>query len=186
MTESLRSLAGATMALWLGAVLMTGAAAAIAFPAMRELSPALIEFAGHEQDHWSIVAGHTMMPVFRVLDFATLALAAVALVLSAITLTTRSGKFGRSIWIAALLGAALLGGHHALVRSPAMATTVHAYWDAARAGNTDEAAQHKEVFDAAHPVASRVLKAESALLALAIAGWAFSPRREYLAGKESA
>jgi len=76
MTESLRSLAGATMALWLGAVLMTGAAAAIAFPAMRELSPALIEFAGHEQDHWSIVAGHTMMPVFRVLDFATLALAA--------------------------------------------------------------------------------------------------------------
>ena len=177
MNTPLRSLAGASLALWLGAVLMTGAAAAIAFPAMRDLAPALAQFPAHPEDHWSITAGHVMLPVFRVLDFATLALSSVAVVCTGLSVRACTGRVAIALWLVGLVGAGGIGVHHALDRSPHMDALATAWWDAASDGDEATAQAKKQAFDDLHPVASAALKAESALLLLAIGGWAFAPLR---------
>jgi len=112
-----------------------------------------------------------MMPIFRVLDFATIAFAAIALITTLAAFASTRCKVGKILWLACLLGASGLGIHHALVRSPKMVQDVQAYWLAAHEGDEARASEYKAVFDEVHPRASAVLKAESALLLLAIAGW---------------
>ena len=181
-----RSIAGVTMALWLGAVLMTGAAAAIAFPEMRELGPVLPAFAGHEPEHWSIAAGHVMLPIFGVLDYATLALSGLAVVFTGLSIRSCAGRAGIALWLVGLIGATALGGHHALVRSPEMREDAHAYWEAAREGDEETAARRRVEFETAHPVASNILKAESGLLFLGVVGWSLTRTRDGETATEAA
>lgn len=172
-----RSIAGALMALWLGLVLMTGVAAAIAFPQMKDLAPVLPEYAGHEEHHWSIAAGHVMLPTFRVLDYATLALAVLSVVFAGVCIRACTGRLAITLWLVGLLGASAVGGHHALVRSPQMQDNAHAYWQAMRNKDEDPSVVYSYRVDFAldHQFASYALMAEAALLFLALVGWAATP-----------
>lgn len=159
------------MGLWCGMTIAIGAVAATIFPAMRRLDPSLPDYADFPDAHWSIGAGSIMNPLFHMLDWASLALAGIALltlILGAafgmIRLATASGTL-RTL---ALLCAVIALGYSVFSLRPAMDADLSAYHSAARAGDHATALIHKDAFDHAHPRASLLI-----IMTLCFAGLAF-------------
>lgn len=161
------------LGVWAGAVVMSGATAAVIFPQMRELDPTLEAFAATPGEHWVIAAGWVMARVFWVMDAVQLGCAGVA-ALTLIALVWMRGVFGiRFVLLRVLLvGAAVatLLWYLMAVAQP-MSTDLAGYWEAAKAGEAERAATLRASFDARHPVASRALGALGVLaLVSAVAG----------------
>ena len=157
--------------LWCGMTIAIGAVAATIFPAMRRLDPSLPDYAGFPDAHWSIAAGSMMNPLFHMLDWASLALAGIALLTLAIgtafgmiRLATASGTL-RTL---ALLCAVIALGYSVFSLRPAMDADLSAYHSAARSGDHATALVHKDAFDHAHPRASLLIA-----MTLSFAGFAF-------------
>lgn len=170
LTTSLRSARLVALGLWAGALLLTGAAAAIAFPTMKALDPSLPAFAAHPEHHWSIAAGHIMRRVFFVSDIVQLAAAAVVLTSLGVELRILRLRRTSMAWrvrALVMLGAVALALWQALVMSPGLNALLDAYWTSAQAGALEAAAQAKAAFDARHTGASRLLTATFALLCAA-------------------
>lgn len=152
---------------------MAGATAAILFPTMRELDPVLPAFAAYPDPHWLIAAGEPAAKVFAFsavvqwvaagVAIASLGFVMLARVRAGIGLTI--GAWGR---VAMVLCAAGLVLYQAAVLAPRMDRNMHAYWDAARAGQLESAAEFKRAFDADHPRASRNMSQTFAAVGIAI------------------
>lgn len=164
----------AAVALWLGATIMTGVAAAIAFPTMRDLAPTLPDFADYPTDHWMIAAGTVMNKVFAILDYASVALAIIAaqaLVVAAMPCRLRLSAPTSIVRMLALGGALASLAYSLFFLRPDMNTHLRDFHDHALAGRISEADTARAAFDALHPAASNALSVIAiALLILTIAG----------------
>lgn len=152
------------LGVWLGALVMVSATAALAFPTMKGLQPALPGYRVDLMEHPQIAAGHMMNPVFMGVMVGGTACAALAL------LAWRSMGWVRralSVVLVLLAAGTLIGV------GLAMQDHLHAYWEAARAGELEAAAGAKQRFDALHPWSSRALGTQAALvlLALVVGAW---------------
>jgi hypothetical protein len=164
------------LAIWLGVVLATGAAAALIFPTMKQLQPRLPGFAAYTGEHWPIAGGkiaNTLFFLADIVQFFCAITSVVSLLLLAIVWKlprTRPATLLRGF----ALGIALASvGGGLIVLAPAMNAALQAYWKAAEAGNLDEAALHKQAFDENHPLASSLLMltAASVFIALVAGIW---------------
>lgn len=168
------------LGIWLGALGITGAAAAIAFPTMRRLDPTLPGFEA-VSDHWRIAAGSIMQRVFLLADRVQIACAVVgAAGLAAAMLTARVGP-ARSPTALRLGGLAIAVGClglSVLWLSPRMNSNLDDFWSEARAGRPETALAARARFDRDHPTASALLMGTAAGLVLSIAGGAWHSLRE--------
>jgi hypothetical protein len=167
----IRGLRIGALGVWAGALLMTGATAAIAFPTMRELGPTLPTFGAYPEDHWSIAAGHIMQRVFGISDWTQIACAlvvAVSLIAEAASVGWRRLGIAWQVRGAVMLGAVGCSLYSVLVMSPPMNVTLDAYWEAAKAGNVEVAHANKAEFDSDHVLARRLMTATFALVVAAL------------------
>lgn len=162
-----------------GLIGATGAAAAIAFPTMRDLAPDIpgLESVG---DHWMIAAGSVMAPVFTVV--VSLAAAAIALATLLWVVQTLRGRSASRALVTrgvALLVTLAVAGHSQIVLVPRMNANFNGFLAAARNGDDAEVRRLRDAFDADHPVSSRSLSAIFALslVSAALTIWAPAPRR---------
>jgi hypothetical protein len=169
------------MGLWVGSLGMTGAVAAIIFPAMKSLEPTLGAYALYSEQHWRLAAGHVASRVFFVSDIVQLfcaPLAGIALVL----LVLRK----RVPWPSRLIAARLvvltllmaLLSYRFFVLAPRMDRALSDYRAAASEGEMDSASAHLLAFNTDHPIASRVLTATFviSLTGLGLGAWSASSR----------
>lgn len=183
-----RSLRIGALGVWAGALLLTGAAAAVAFPTMRDLAPLLPKFAAHPDDHWSIAAGHIMRRVFSISDWAQIACALVVLATLAAELFTvgwkRLGMAWRVRGAIALVAAQCLA-YSALALAPRMNGLLDVYWEAARSGDIAAAQDAKAQFDRDHVLARRMMTGVFALVVAALLTSALSGARGANARREA-
>ncbi len=159
------------LAIWLGTVLATGAAAAMIFPTMKSLTPSLPAYSAYSGEHWLIAGGAVANRLFVLADAVQLPCAVLALGSFAFTLSTRKSAGNRGALLlqtGAISVATVALAYHLLILSPRMARNLASFWASARAGDNPGALAFKSAFDADHPTASRVLAviAASVLLAL--------------------
>lgn len=157
------------LGLWCGATLAVGAAAAVAFPTMRDLDPSLPDFSQLPDGHWSIAAGQVMNPVFHLLDWASVVLSGISiatLVIGAILGVVRLASVSGVLRTVALIGATGVLLISAFVVRPEMDAQLAAYLQAGRAGDVETAFEHKDAFDALHPRASMLIATTLVLAAL--------------------
>ncbi|MFG0275707.1 MAG: hypothetical protein ACF8QF_11680 [Phycisphaerales bacterium] len=165
------------LGVWLGALVMTGATAAIAFPTMRDLDPSLPAFAAYPEDHCTIAAGMVMARVFFVCDTVQLVGAMVASVTLIGLFATGAVSRRRAAHVirAAILAALAVSLLQYLI-FPAreMAQHLDAFWTAARAGDIATADAERAAFDRLHPGASLRLSlhAIGIVAALVVGCWA--------------
>ncbi len=150
------------LGIWTGAIVMTGAAAAIIFPQMKALAPTLPSYPAMPQDtHWLLAAGHIAARVFRIAD--TVQLACALVVLATGVMLARSRAFSRSalgmVRAIALVAALLLAAYYLGVLAPRMTVHLHEHWRLAEAGDVAGARVHQDAFHADHPTSSRTLGA---------------------------
>jgi hypothetical protein len=151
----------ALFALLMGALGMTGAAAAIAFPTMKELGPTLGAYPLYFGTHWNLAAGEVMRRVFDVADGVTIAAGVAGALAMSLAFALRA-KFHRPTltqWMRVLLAIGLLGviAYQAVWLRPAMNDELFAFINAAAIGDAPTADFHRENFAALHPTASRTL-----------------------------
>lgn len=154
-----------SLCLWGAAVLGSGLAAAIAFPTMKALDPRLPAYSAYEGDHWMLAAGKIANRVFEITDGMQMAMAALAVVTAAGLLAARvcgARSIAGAMWLVVLAVAVGVLGYTLLVLRPAMAVDLHAYWDAALAGDTPAAEASREAFSAEHPMASNLMASTAA------------------------
>jgi len=166
---------GAALSVWIGATVVTGAAAAVAFPVMKALDPMLPGFSQYPKDHWAIAAGHVMYRVFALVNWLGIALSLLACgsfacaALHARRVRSSMPPRGRFPLRATVLGLLLaLTAWNTFALSPGMNRDLRAFWDAARAGRIESADAHRAAFDERHPIASRVLGAQALLASAAL------------------
>lgn len=172
------------LGLWLGALVMTGATAAIAFPTLRDLDPSLPAFASYPEDHWSIAAGMVMARVFFVCDAVQLGCGLLAgatlgiLFLTGAVARRRAAQVIRAALLAVLLVSLL---QYLVFPAREMAQDLQAFWSAAKAGDAETADRHRAAFERAHPGASLRLSlhAIGVLVTMAVGAWAAAtPERD--------
>lgn len=161
----------AAMGVWLGVMVVTGVAAAIAFPTTRALDPHLPGYAAYPGEHWSITAGHTMNKLFGVCDWAGFVLGCGALlaVVAAMVLMKRRGTGPMAVLRAAATAIALVLVCGSLfVMRPTMQRDLGEFWEAARNGQVEQAEAAKLRFDAMHPKASMLLTTQAGLVLIGL------------------
>ncbi|MBI1190324.1 MAG: DUF4149 domain-containing protein [Tepidisphaera sp.] len=169
------------LALWLGAVGMTGVTAAVAFPTMKALAPTLPDFAQYHEPHWQIAAGAVARKVFDISAYVQSACALIALAAGGVRVMWPAGggrPVARVVWT--LLAAACLAWWLAVL-TPRMNHNLDSFWAAARAGDTTLALSAKAAFDADHPVASRAISGAALFSLLGVIeclrwAWTVRPR----------
>jgi hypothetical protein len=170
----------ASLGLWLGALGMSGAAAAIVFPTMKDLDPKLAAYAGYEGSHTMLAGGHIAWRVFMVGDIVQYACVLVAGVTFGIAVMWLGLSVKRvSTFVRALLLLGLVGvlAFRFGVLQPGWDHDQKTYWDAAKAGNTAAAEQAQALLHDSHPVQERFM-AITAGLVLAALGMAVFTGRE--------
>lgn len=154
---------------------MVGAAAAVTFPAVRDLAPQVPSIESYPGEHWKLVGGAVMAPVFRIADWVQYITIAVAFV--AFTFARWPGKgtrfsklsLTRAIVLFGILG---LSSYQAIILHPRMDRNLQTLWAAATSSDNATAQSAKAAFDADHGPARRVLEGSLglALLAAILAG----------------
>lgn len=164
------------LALWLGAVVMSGLVAAQVFSIMKDLEPRLASHEAYTGAHWRLAGGKIANGVFAVTDvvqficafLAGLAFAGLVLTrgVSPRRVSTWLRGIGLSVAMASLMG--LL-----LIVTPQLNRALMAYWSAAKAGNNDEAARFQALAGEIHPTASTLMgvTAVALLVSLLSATW---------------
>jgi len=142
------------LSLWLGVVVMSGAAAAVIFPTMKRLAPTIPDLATYTGEHWKLAGGQIANRIFLIADI-TQGLCALVVLLAAYA-AGRSSPASLLRRVASTLGAVLVLAYFAFVRSP-MQRHIGEFWAAATAGDNTRAAISQRAFDALHPIASASL-----------------------------
>lgn len=168
----------ASLGLWLGILIATGAAAALVFPAMKALDPSLPAYAAFDPPHWTLAAGHVAERYFRASDTAQVALAGIAW----LTLPIAAAFFGARktmpvVRIALVVSLSVSLAWQLLSLRPRMDLHLGAYRAAAIAGEADRAEEERAAFAALHPTATRAMAVNAILVLLALAAGAFDATR---------
>lgn len=157
----LETLHTVALGVWLGALVMGGVVAAVVFPLMRgTLHPTLPGFAGYEGSHADLAAGMIAARVFLVVDVIQFACAIIVggtLLAMVATRTFRVSRVGGAVRVAAVVLLFVVIGSQFFLLGPRMNHHLRAYWDAAAAGDTPTAEQHREAFAKDHPTATRLM-----------------------------
>lgn len=169
-----------SLALWLGAVGLTGVTAAVAFPTMKELAPSLPAYSQYPGAHWPIAAGAVARRVFDISAYVQVACAAVAMIAGGMRVSQGPRRpIARVVWT--LLAGACLVWWLAIL-TPRMNRNLDTFWEAARSGKATLATDAKAAFDADHPLASRAISGAALFALLGVAEcfrWAaFPPKPE--------
>ena len=147
------------LGIWAGALIMTGASAAIIFPEVRQMGANVGDLILPSDEHWKYIAGRVQNRVFGVCDWLQLFSGAVILALFiASVLGHRCAQVGRRLWIARVAVTSLVLTALAVYLAwlaPAMQTDLHAFWTALDAKNLDAALVAQASFDKYHPIASK-------------------------------
>ncbi|MCC6908523.1 MAG: hypothetical protein IT430_11315 [Phycisphaerales bacterium] len=148
------------LGLWIGSLVLSGAAAGLVFSLMKDIAPVVPEFEQYTGLHSTLVAGRVMSSVFFVQDvIELLAMTGVILILIghfvAFKLSMRAKANVLRLLVAALL--LLLVSYKTFVLAPRMYHNLGVYWTAAQAGEIDKAETAKAAFDADHPTARTVM-----------------------------
>ncbi len=159
------------LGLWAGALGLSAATAAIAFPEMKSLEPQLGAYSAYDGEHWVLAAGHVAAGVFgisRLVELGCLGLASVLLV--AIALRGRMGRSAMAPRLALLLALVALMGYRVGVLGARMDATLDEYWASAEAGDTETAAAARARFDADHGTATTTMAATLVLVLGSLGG----------------
>jgi len=171
------------LGVWVGAVGMTAAMAAVIFPQMNHLDPRLPGFSAYPSEHGVIAAGWVMARVFMILDWAQLATAGLALLALIVRVVIRGGAPMRwtGVRLALTLASAGILLWYLLAVAQPMNADLVGFWQAAQAGEVERADALRASFDARHPSASRALGSlmVAALVTILVSGLAATapPRR---------
>lgn len=162
----------AALGLWAGCLAFAGVSAAVLFPTMKKLQPALPGFASYDGDHWMIAAGQAANRVFGVLgpvEWVLASIAVLTLVIPAMVRTMR-GRLGMGWAVRAVLVLAAAGllAFGSLVVQRRMNANSAVYWEAASAGQNERAGAAKASFQRDHPLASGLMQARLVCLLLAL------------------
>ncbi len=165
------------VALWLGAVTMSGVVAAVVFPLMRDLDPTLGAYPAFEGDHAILAGGHVGARVFLIADVVQFICGLVVLATTIALvgfLKLPLKRWSSAIRLIAVGGAIMVASYHVMVLAPRMDDALKSYWSLAEQGRTDDAEAKRAEFSADHPTASRTLSGTAALLLVAFAAGAWS------------
>ncbi|MEO0483653.1 MAG: hypothetical protein AAF138_08505 [Planctomycetota bacterium] len=157
------------VALWLAVILGAGASAAVLFPTLRDLDPALPAFADYDGPHWRLTAGRVAATIFALADRAQLPLAAIAfLTAGPLIAGLRRRRPAAIVALIALLAATALLAYQLGVLRPRMDEALALYWAAAESGDTATAETHAQTFSADHPLASRAISGTAICVFIAL------------------
>lgn len=162
----------AALGIWLGALVITAASAAMLFPTMHRLEPSLPAYALYNGPHWLIAGGQIVSRMFLACDVAQIAClltAGITLGVSIMWLGLSQRRVSTFLRVALLLLVLGVLAYRLGFLEPQMTQNLRAYWTAAAQGDNEAAAKFKAVFDAGHPVQSRLLGLTAALV-LALIG----------------
>jgi hypothetical protein len=149
-------------------------AAAVAFPIMKALNPALPGFEA-VQDHWKIAAGQVANRVFAISTWVQVGCALLCVPGAWVAARSPRGVLA-ALRLVAMSAAAGALAYQAGVLGPRMRGNLDEFMAAAR--RADPAAHsHRAAFDADHPAASRTLGVMSLGLALGLAAWTLGEPR---------
>lgn len=162
------------LGLWLGALVMTGVAAAVTFPALKSLTPTLPAFAAYpntDAAHGVIAGGHVVSRLFLISDaiqFACLCVAIVTTLVVFIGLRRRNLSPPPAFVVRAALIGLLVAvlAYQLFVLAPGMKTTLMRFWSLAQKGDVAGADAARAAFDADHPIASTVMAVSAAAVAV--------------------
>lgn len=149
-----------TLGLWLGVIAMSGAAAAILFPTIKELDPLLPEYTAYTGEHWRLAAGLPAERIFLVADIAGfvcsfLAAATFGCLATFFRLPVKSPTtISRAFVLAVAL--ACFASNLIIIR-PQMNSALNTYRAAALRGDNQAALTHQQAFADLHPIASNLM-----------------------------
>jgi hypothetical protein len=169
------------VSLWLGSLIVAGAAAAIIFPTMKRLKPSLPDYASYSGEHWSLAGGQIAARIFwlaDVIQVACLVIAGLSFGAAIVWFGTPMRSRLTMLRATLLLLALAVAGYRLGLLEPGLTDALRGYWAAALAGDNEAAARLKQVFDDAHPMQTRLMSGTAALLVCLIAGGIGSIVRE--------
>lgn len=161
---------------WLGVLVMTGVAAAVLFPMVRDLRPTLPDYSLYQGEHWRIAAGKPADRMFIICDaiqFVCAMIAAISLATLVFAGRVRVRRAAMLVRIAMLVVAFALLGARFFFLQPWMDTNLRAFWEAAEKGDNASAERFRAAFDADHPIASNMLAATllCVLVTMVLGAW---------------
>lgn len=162
------------LALWIAAIVAVAIAAMNTFGTLPDpdLGVHLAPFAAYPaNEHGRLAAGIVMERNFFVADMIQLFSIPVVLVMLVAQLVFFGMKWSKPanlLRTICLLAAGSLFGYYAFTMAPTMNHELRAYWDAAKAGNLEEADAHRTSFDVLHPKAEAILKLDLVLVVVGI------------------
>lgn len=165
------------LGVWLGSVLMAGAAAAVIFPTVKALNPQLPDYAGYTGEHWLIAAGQPAARIFLIADGVQMVCATLCIVTMGVLLFLSRIPLRRPsavVRVCALAAAVCILGFQSVYLRPRMDLNMRGHWEAAIQGNNAEAAKFKQIFDADHPLASRLMGANALAVFVALVAGAWN------------
>lgn len=167
------------LAVWLGGLVMTGVAVAIIFATTKELDPRLPAYAGFEGEHWRLAGGQIAARIFLATDiiqFGAVLLAGITFALGTLLFGVPMRRLSTFLRAALLLGLICVLSYQFFLLAPEMNANLRQYWSAAMSGDTAAAEGFREAFDRDHPLATRLLVANTIqVLALLVIGvWTLS------------
>lgn len=172
------------LGIWVGAITLSGATAAIAFPTLKKLGvqiPELAAFPLGQDKHYLFAAGAIAERVFLVSDILCFmcAMAAGATLILSITSFKTMERRKATLFRALGFGVALASlGAMLIIVTPQLNGAFRQHLLAIKAGDAVMAAAHKAASDQLHPVATVLmfLQIMGGLIALWAAGWTMSER----------
>lgn len=155
------------LGLWIGSLVLSGAAAGFVFPLMKDIAPVVPKFEQYTGLHSTLVAGRVMSSVFFVQDvIELLAMTGVILILIGHFVAFKLSMRATSNVLRLLAAASLLliVSYKTFVLAPRMYHNLGVYWTAAEAGEIDKAEAARARFDADHPTATTIMAITFGLL----------------------
>jgi hypothetical protein len=169
----------AALAVWLGAIGMTVAAAAIVFPTMQKLDPHLAAFDKYTGSH-AVLAGDRCLagvPGVRRRAVCVRADRGVTFGIAVMWLGLSVQRVSTFVRAALLLGLVGMLAYRFGFQQPAWDSDLKAYWEAAGIGDNAAAATIQERLRAAHPVQERMMAVTAGMVGAALViGIVVSPR----------
>lgn len=154
-----------TLVAWMALIVASGAFAAMAFPAVRDLSPVVPSMPVMTESHWKVVAGIPAQRNFRLVQAAGWGLGMCSIAL-AIGCRGRAGVAAVVQWAAHLLAVASLGILQVVVMNPLdrVGSRLH---DALRRGDLEASQALDREFAAIHGLATPLMSFMLVSIALA-------------------
>lgn len=173
MARRCRSALVVLLAAWLGALLMVGASAALAFPIMKRLDPTLPGMQGMDE-HWKIAAGSLFFPLFEIAAVGGLGAAVVAALLAIAGRRALAPSWRALMPIAAMV-IAIVAAVVALIQMD-MGSNWRVMRAAIKAADWPRAAEARVRFNDRHPAARLALMGHALALAGGLAAAMLTPR----------